>query len=296
MIDRRLFLAGSGAVLLGNAKRAVDAALGSPFSRIEARLGPGGRLGVAALNTGTGELLTHRPNERFALCSTFKLALAAAWLARVEHGLASLGEQISFSAADLTDYSPVTRVNVGRGRLSVEQLCAAVVEVSDNGAANLLLRPLGGPAGFTRLLRGWGDSATRLDRFEEQLNTNMPGDPRDTTTPAAMLGLMRRLLVSNALTPASRGKLIGWMRSATAGLNRLRSGVPPNWIVGDKTGNGRNGAANDLAIAWPTGHSPILIASYMSGGTADRAQRDAAHASVAAEVVQAFGFAAPRRA
>jgi beta-lactamase class A len=290
VIDRRFFLIGSGAALLGYAKPVVGRSMRFRLAAIEASLGRGGRLGVAALNTTTGQLLTHRPNERFALCSTFKVALAAAWLAKVDRGRSSLNEQITFGDADLTDYAPVIRANLRLGRLSLEQLCAAVVELSDNAAANLLLEPLGGPAGFTRIVRGWGDGVTRLDRYEEQLGTNLPGDVRDTTSPAAMLGLMRRLLVEDVLTPASRAKLIGWMEGATTGLKRLRSGLPRSWKVGDKTGNGRNGAANDIAIGWPPGASPILIACYMSGGTVEPKQRDAGHAAVAEAVVQAYGY------
>jgi beta-lactamase class A len=290
MIDRRYFLVGSGAVLSGCAVAANGRSRHANFDAIEASLGQGGRLGVAAMNTATGQVLTHRPNERFALCSTFKVALAAAWLARVDQGVSSLSDLIPFSAADLTDYAPIIRANLELGRLPLEQLCAAVAEVSDNAAANLLLRPIGGPAGLTAIMRGWGDQVSRLDRYEEELGTNLAGDLRDTTSPAAMLGLMRVLLLGEALTRDSRTRLIGWMEGATTGLQRLRSGVPRTWRVGDKTGNGGNGAANDLVIAWPPRASPILIASYMSGGTAERSERDAGHAAVARAVVQEFGY------
>jgi beta-lactamase class A len=286
-MDRRLFLLSSGAALSCSGA-SIAGTSRSELAAIEATLGRGGRLGFAALNTGTGRVLTYRPDERFALCSTFKVALAAAWLARVDRGRASLQQQISFNEADLTDYAPVIRANLGPGRLPLERLCAAVVEVSDNAAANLLLKPLGGPRGFTRILRTWGDPVTRLDRYEELLGTNIQGDRRDTTTPRAMLGLMQRLLLGSALTAQSRGRLIGWMKEATTGLQRLRAGLPSTWQVGDKTGNGLNGAANDLAIAWPVRGSPILIASYMSGGSASRLQRDAGHAALGRLVAQLF--------
>ena len=286
-LDRRLFLIGSSATLascrLSPARPAVP-----DFSAIEAALGPGGRLGVAALDTGTGRRLVHRADERFALCSTFKVALAAAWLMLVDEGRRSLSDEIAFTAADLTEYAPVIRANLARGRLSVEELCAAIIEVSDNAAANLLLRPLGGPLGLSAFFRRWGDPVTRLDRYEEELGRNFPGDSRDTTSPAAMLGLMRILLVGDVLRPNSRGRLIGWMEAATTGLQRLRAGLPAGWRAGDKTGNGLNGAANDIAIAWPPGRSPILIASYVSEGTAERPERDKAHASVARIVGAAF--------
>ena len=137
-------------------------------------------------------------------------------------------------------------------------------------------------------IRRCGDRTTRSDRSEPALNTNLPGDPRDTTTPAAMIGLMRVLLLGDLLRPASRARLIGWMEGATTGLHRLRAGIPAGWRVGDKTGNGANGSANDLAIAWPPRRLPIMIASYMSGGTADAATRDAIHAEAARRIVAAF--------
>jgi len=286
-MDRRLFLLSSGAAVACSGAL-IAGTWRSELAAIQATLGRGGRLGFAMLNTGTGQVLTHRPDERFALCSTFKVALAAAWLARADRGRASLQQEISFSETDLTDYAPVIRANLRLGQLPLERLCAAVVEASDNAAANLLLKPLGGPPGFTKILRRWGDTVTRLDRYEEMLGTNIPGDLRDTTTPRAMLALMQRLLLGNALKPQSRGKLIDWMTGATTGLQRLRAGLPSNWHVGDKTGNGLNGAANDLAIAWPIKASPILITSYMSGGTASRPQRDAAHAALGRLVAHYF--------
>lgn len=136
--------------------------------------------------------------------------------------------------------------------------------------------------------RSCGDAATRLDRTETTLNTNLPGDPRDTTTPAAMVGTMRALLFGDRLSAASRARLGGWMEGATTGRARLRAGLPAGWRVGDKTGNGANGTANDIAFAIPPGRAPILIARYQSGGTADLAARDAIHAAVARAVAAAF--------
>lgn len=289
MIDRRLFLLASGGALLGGvAPQARSAGIRPDLAAIEARLGPGGRLGVAALDTGSGRRIAHRSGERFALCSTFKLALAAAILAETDRGARSLADEISFGAADLTDYAPVVRANLARGHLTIEALCTAIVELSDNAAANLLLRLLGGPPGLTAFFRSLGDPLSRLDRYEEALGSNLPGDARDTTSPAAMLGTMQRLLLGDVLSPASRARLLGWMEGATTGLQRLRAGLPAGWRAGDKTGNGANGAANDLAIAWPPGRSPILVASYLSGGAADAAARDAVHADAARAVAAAF--------
>lgn len=174
---------------------------------LEARSGR--RLGVAALDTVTGRRVAHRAGERFAMCSTFKLALAGAVLASVDAGKESLDRRVAYTSADLLSYAPVTREHAKEGSLTVGALCASAVEVSDNTAANLLLRTLGGPAGFTRFLRALGDDVTRLDRDEPTLNTNEPGDVRDTTTPDAMLATMKALLLGDALSPASRQLLEG---------------------------------------------------------------------------------------
>lgn len=287
-MDRRAFILGGTALAACAGHAGPGGRARTDFLSLERMLGPGGRLGVAALDTGSGRRLLHDENSRYAMASTFKLALAAAILAEVEAGRLALDQEIAVTRADLVPYAPVVEAGLERGRLPVERLCAAIVEVSDNAAANLLLARIGGPAGLTRFCRANGDTVTRLDRTETALNSNLPGDPRDTTSPAAMVGLMRTLLVGDALRPASRARLIGWMEGASTGLQRLRAGLPAGWRVGDKTGNGANGAANDLAIAWPPGRAPILIACYQSGGNADLATRDAIHANVARAVAAAF--------
>jgi beta-lactamase class A len=152
--------------------------------------------------------------------------------------------------------------------------------VSDNAAANILLQPLGGPAALTQFLRDIGDQVTRLDRMEVELNTNLPGDLRDTTAPQAMVGSMQKVLVSEVLAPQSRQQLIAWMQQSTTGLNRLRAGVPADWRPGDKTGNGRNGAANNLLVAWPPGRSAMIAAVYMSESVQPVSALDQAHAEI----------------
>jgi len=280
MIDRRAVLAG---LAMLPAIGAAPAGAGTALAALRARLGPGARLGVAA--SGGIALDAH---SRYAMASTFKLALAAAMLAGAERRRWQLTDEIAFGQADLLDYAPVVRANIALGHLPIETLCAAIVEVSDNSAANLLLRRLGGPAALTAFIRGCGDRVTRLDRTEVELNTNLPGDPRDTTTPAAMLGLMRTLLFGDGLSASARGRLASWMTNGTRGLARLRAGFPAGWRVGDKTGNGANGAANDIAFAIPPGRPPILIACYMSGGDAPLAVRDEVHAAIGRLVAASF--------
>lgn len=289
MFDRRTLLLGAAAIGTGGL---IDRTAAQPprpgFAPILAGLGRGGRLGLFAVDTGSGRWTGHDSYARYAMCSTFKLPLAASVLVRVERGEMRLDEEISFGAADLLPHAPVAEANVARGRMTVEQMCAAIVEVSDNSAANLLLRRTGGPMGLTGFIRACGDGVTRLDRDELELNSNLPDDPRDTTTPAAMLGLMRTLLLGEVLTPASRARLAGWMERSVTGRDRLRAGLPADWRVGDKTGTGARGAANDIAIAWPPGRAPILIASYLSAPEATPAARNAAHAAVARLIAAAL--------
>ena len=256
---------------------------------IEARLG--GRLGVAVGGEG-GPLLAHRADERFPLCSTFKALAAAAVLARVDEGADSLDRAIPYGAADLLDYAPVARKLMagdgGAGRMSLGEACAAALVWSDNTAGNLLLAALGGPPVLTAWLRVLGDPLTRLDRIEPDLNTAIPGDPRDTTTPDAMRATLARILLGPALSPASRGRLEAWMVVAQTGLRRLRAGLPPDWTVGDKTGTGDNGTANVVAILRPPGRAPVVAGVYLTGTAAPAAERDAAHAEVGRLVATAI--------
>jgi beta-lactamase class A len=246
----------------------------------------GGRIGVAALDTETGARIAHRGGERFAMCSTFKWLLAAAALQRLDRD-----EMLPFSQNDLVEYSPVTGPRVGEGAMSVEALCEAAVVTSDNTAANLLIRRLDGPEGVTRWLRNRVDGVTRLDRYEPALNENAPGDPRDTTTPDAMINAMRRLLVRRDLRRRNRAKLIEWMIASETGRDRLLGGLPEDWRVGDKTGTSdeANNATNDVAIAWPPKRRPILIACYMSNSSVDFPARKAAHARIARMIAAAWG-------
>jgi beta-lactamase class A len=240
----------------------------------------GGRLGTGMLNTATGRRIEHRANERFPLCSTFKFLASAFVLARCDAGEERLERRIVFSQQDLVTYSPVTERHVGGSGMTVAEICEAAITLSDNTAGNLLLGSFGGPAGLTAYARSLGDRTTRLDRIETELNEARPGDPRDTTTPAAMIETMRTLLVGEALSPSSREQLTAWLLASKTGDKRLRAGVPDRWRVGDKTGTGGNGAANDIGIAWPPGRAPILVAAYYAESEASDAERNAVLAEV----------------
>jgi beta-lactamase class A len=248
----------------------------------------GGRLGVAALDTLTGARAMHRGDERFPMCSTFKLLVAGAILARVDAGRERLDRRIRFQASDLVDYSPITQDQVGGDGMSLAELCAAAITVSDNTAANLLLATLDGPAGLTAYARALGDAVTRLDRIEPELNEAIPGDLRDTASPAAMLANLHALVLGNALSAPSRDQLTGWLIANKTGDARLRAGLPAGWRVGDKTGSGGRGSTNDVGIAWPPQRAPILIAAYLTETSKPEEQRSATLAAVGRAVASAL--------
>lgn len=275
---RRHVLVGAGAALASGGRAMAAPDWSAPgWSGLESRVG--GRLGVFAVNAGTGRSFGWRAGERFPMCSTFKGLLAGAVLARVDAGHERLDREVPLSDSDLVAHAPVTSRYVAAGSIRVDTLCKAIVEVSDNPGANLLLKTLGGPAGFTAWLRTTGDNTTRLDRFETDLNSAIPGDLRDTTTPMAIVGSYRRLLLGRTLASASRQRLAGWMESASTGLKRLRSDLPSGWRAGDKTGSGANSTANDVAILWPPSGAPILVGCFSTQATAPEA-RDAVMAQI----------------
>jgi beta-lactamase class A len=246
---------------------------GSTLADLERR--NGGRLGVAALDTASGRQAGHRGDERFPLCSTFKFLAAALVLGRIDRDQERLDRRIVFSDKDLVTYSPVTKDHVGPGGMSMAEICEAVVTLSDNTAGNLMLASFGGPAALTVYARALGDGPTRLDRIETELNEAAPEDPRDTTTPNAMLGDMQRLLASDALSADSRQRLAEWLLASKTGAKRLRAGLPAEWRVGDKTGTGSNGTANDIAVVWPPRRAPVLVVAYFTGSTIPDEARDA---------------------
>ncbi|MET4230708.1 beta-lactamase class A [Bradyrhizobium sp. LA6.10] len=250
----------------------------------------GGRIGVYAENLATGAKLAWRADERFVMCSTFKASLAACVLARADRGEEQLAAMIPYGKADLLDYAPVAKQNLAAGAMSVTDMCKAIVELSDNTCANLLLARIGGPAALTAFWRSLGDTTSRLDHNEPELNRSPPGDPRDTTTPAAMAGNLKRLVVGEALSPASRTQLTEWIVGCKTGANRLRGGLPAGWKIGDKTGNNGKDASGDIAVVWPKLDSkpdvPILIATYTQGGRPNAAQIEAVFARVGRMVAE----------
>ena len=284
-INRRIFAAvavlATTAPALAKAPRPLD--LSAAVAAAEAATG--GRVGLAVHDTATGRRFSHRGGERFPMASTFKMLLAAAILERVDRGADRLDRAIAIARTDIVSNSPVSEKHVG-GSASVGELSEATVIYSDNTAANLLLPAVGGPAGFTAFMRRIGDSTTRLDRYEIMMSEATPGDPRDTTSPDAVAASWERLLLGNILSPASRRRLTDWLIANTTGDTRLRAGLPKTWRVGDKTGTGGHGSVNDIAIVWPTraAPGPVIIASFINGGTAASEILYKAHADLARAV------------
>jgi beta-lactamase class A len=254
------------------------------FARIERDCG--GRLGVAVFDTATQSRAGHRAGERFPMCSTFKLLAAAAVLARVDAGKETLDRRVTYKQSDLITYSPTTEKHVADG-MTMAALCEAAMTLSDNTAANLMLESIGGPAGLTAYLRSIGDGITRLDRTETALNEARPGDPRDATTPDAMLRSLDTLLFGKALSPSSQELLANWLIANKTGDGRLRAGLPRGWRCGDKTGSGARGTTNDVAAIWPPNRKPILVAAYLTETDADATKRDGTLAAVARVVAGA---------
>ena len=246
-----------------------------------------GRLGVAVLDTSTGELAGHRLDERFPMCSTFKFLAAAAVLARVDAGQERLARRIVVTREALLEWAPVTSQHVGGAGMTLAELCEAAITVSDNTAANLLLDSVGGPAAVTAFARRVGDDVTRLDRTEPSLNEAIPGDPRDTSTPRAMAQTLRKVMLGDALSEAGRAQIVAWMTANTTGAKRLRAGVPFDWRVADKTGTGRLGTTNDIGVLWPPHRAPLVVVAYLTECKASADAREAALARVARGVTRA---------
>lgn len=240
----------------------------------------GGRLGVEAWDTGSGNRIQHRSGERFGMCSVFKFLAAGAILKRVDEGTEHLDRRIEFGASDLMEYAPVARQHVKEGVLTLGEACAAAVQWSDNTAANMVLKVLGGPAAVTAFIRSTGDQVTRLDNIEPALNVVLPGEVHDTTTATSMVGLLNSVVLGKVLSPDSRSRLEGWLLDAKVGEHRLAAGIPAGWRIAHKTGTWDD-QTNDVGIIWPPNRSPIIVAAlYYRKGTRQK-QRENVLAEVA---------------
>jgi beta-lactamase class A len=253
----------------------------SPLSAALAQLEQinGGRLGVAVLDTATGESAGYRTDERFPMCSTFKFLLASVILQRVDRHQETLDRAIAIPPKPLLFNSPSTEQHAG-GTMTIAALCRAALTQSDNTAANLLLESLGGSTGITNFARSIGDPLTRLDRTETSLNESLAGDPRDTTSPKAMVGDLNSLLLGNVLSAASRDQLTRWMEANLTGFDRLRAKLPEGWHAADKTGSNGEHTSNDIAVFWPVGRPPLVVAVYITQCVGPESKRTAMLAEI----------------
>lgn len=250
--------------------RTISPSLHSQLAELEKSAN--GRLGLALINTANGQSVQYRGDERFAFCSTFKLILVAAILQKSMSQPNLLEKHITYSEADLLSYAPITRENLNKG-MSIAQLSAATLQYSDNTAANLLIKELGGLDAVNRFAKRVGDKVFRLDRWEPDLNTAIPNDPRDTTTPNAMAAAVKKIVLGDVLTAPQRAQLVTWLKGNTTGADSIRAGVPTGWIVGDKTGSGDYGTSNDVAVIWPPTGAPLVLAVFFTQHQKDAKSR-----------------------
>lgn len=283
--NRRHLLLGLPALALVTRAQAAEDAVMSAIRTVEADLKA--RLGVQITDRETGRIWAYRADERFPMTSTFKALAAAAILHEVDRGALTLDQRIEIEKEDLVPYSPVVEKAVGQG-MTIGEICEAAVTLSDNAAGNHQLRLLGGPEGFTRFLRGLGDGISRLDRWETALNEAIPGDPRDTTTPAMVSANLEKVTFGNALSPASRRRMQLWLLANKTGDTKVRAGVPPGWQVGDKTGAGGFGSNNDAGFILVSRRRPIFYAMMTTQTEAPVAQKNEGMAIIARALVKAL--------
>lgn len=293
MLTRRRFLSNSTlaatSLALGQACAEKPQNIFQRLSQQVAELekSSGGRIGVYALDTDNGKFAGHREEQRFPMCSTFKFLLASAVLKRVDDGKESLDHSLPIPNKPLVGHSPLTEPHAG-ATMSVAALCNAILNQSDNTAANVLLDSIGGPSSITAFARSIGDELTRLDRNEPDLNSSIDGDPRDTTTPLAMAKNLQRILLGNVLKPVSRRQITEWMENSLTGLERLRKNMPESWHAADKTGSNGEHTTNDIAVLWPTRRAPVIVTCYITQCPGPETKRGAMIAEIGRYVREAI--------
>jgi beta-lactamase class A len=247
----------------------------------------GGRIGIYAINTANDEKIDYRADERFPMCSTAKVMVCAAILKSSMKNPDVLQQNIKYTKQDIMAWSPITAKHLTDG-MTISELCAAAIDYSDNTAMNLLIKQVGGAQAVTAFARSIGDKKFRLDRDEPELNTAIPGDVRDTTTPESMATSLQKLAMSNILGISQSEQLQTWLKANTTGDTRIRAGVPKDWIVGDKTGTGAYGTNNDIAVIWPPNCPPIIIAVYTTQKQKNAVAKNEIIASITRIVISEF--------
>lgn len=267
----------------GSAQTKADAVLKTQIRTLEQQLDA--RIGVQIRDSASDWRWGYRATERFLMASTFKPLLCGAILDQVDKGALALTDPLPIRADDILAYAPVTKDHAG-GALSIADLCFATLDLSDNTAANLLIKRLGGPQAVTAYLRRIGDTETRLDRMEPALNRFVSGDPRDTTTPAAMLATWDKMLLGDGLSPASQTQLIAWMEPGAVTGELIRTSLPTGWRIADKSGGGRTHTRNIVAMITPPARAPLFVAIFVSDRQASWQERNMAVIRIGAAVIE----------
>ena len=288
MIDRRMLVAGLPLLAATPIRAAPDrfAPLRRAIARIERDAG--GPIGVALIDTGSGARFEHRAQQRFPLCSTFKLLLAARLLAGADRQEWAMNERLPVRREDMLNNAPFTETRIG-GSASLLELAEAMCVLSDNPAANIALARIGGPPALTRWLRGIGDAVTRLDRVEPEMNNETPGDPRDTTTPAAMLATCHALVTGRILSSSARAQLFAWMQASKTADTMIRAALPPGWREANKTGAGSWRARNIVSVITPPRRRPIWVAAYLFAARSELAERNRQFVPLGRAIVESLG-------
>ena len=291
---RRLLCLSAMMCAYANANSLTESTSQNEFNPVKQQLSQleksnGGRLGVAAVNTGNNQRIEYRGEERFPMCSTSKFIVAAAILNKSSTDSKLLETNLHYTSQDVnaSGYAPIASKHVATG-MTIGAMCQASLNYSDSLAMNMLLRKLGGPKSVTAYARSIGDTSYRLDRKEPELNSSIPGDLRDTTTPLAMQKSLQTVVLGNSLAPAQRLQLQEWLKNNTTGSARISAGVPKNWLVGDKTGTGKYGTTNDVGVIWPTGAQPIVLAIYFTQNKPNAKANDQVIADATRIVVAEF--------
>jgi beta-lactamase class A/beta-lactamase class A CARB-5 len=257
---------------------AQDDKLLTEVERIEEQLDA--RVGFAAYDLETGQRWEYHADQLFAMSSTFKTLACAALLQRVDEGSEQLERRVKISASDVVTYSPVTEAYADNREISLFELCEATMTTSDNTAANMILQAMGGPQAVTAFVRELGDSVTRLDRWETELNEAAPHDERDTSTPNAMVSNLEKLVVGSALSPQSKNQLREWLVNNEVADGLFRSQMPNEWVIGDRTGAGGFGSRSITAVIWPPEREPTIVAFYITETDASFEERNSAIAEL----------------
>ena len=257
---------------------AQDDNLLTEVDRIERQLDA--RVGFAAYDLETEQRWEYNADQLFAMSSTFKTLACAVLLQRVDEGSEQLERRVEVSASDIVTYSPVTEAYADNREISLFELCEATMTTSDNTAANLILQAIGGPQAVTAFVRELGDSVTRLDRWETELNEAAPHDERDTSTPIALVSNLEKLVVGNALSPQSKNQLREWLVNNEVADGLFRSQMPDEWVIGDRTGAGGFGSRSITAVIWPPGREPTIVAFYITETDASFEERNSAIAEL----------------